>query len=268
MRRSIGPVILALVVSACGASSADIAGPRASGAPVRLTVLAAASLATVLPEIGRDFTREDPGVAFAFSFAGTDELAAQVRQGVQADVFAGASTKYGDQLAASGDIDPYRVFCTNRLVLVTPASNPARITSLRQLASKPVKLVIGSATVPVGSYTRTALGNLDSVYGAGYSSKVLSRVVSGEDSAASILAKVEAAEADAGFVYVTDALMAGSRVRTVELPSSVQAIATYPIAVVRTSAHPAEARRFVAFVLSSPAQRLLRAAGFGPAPAA
>jgi molybdate transport system substrate-binding protein len=159
------------------------------------------------------------------------------------------------------------VFCTNRLVLITPASNPASITSLQDLAAMRIKLVIGAETVPVGSYTRTVLSNLDQVYGPGYADKVLSNVVSNEDSVTSIVAKVQSGEADAGFVYVTDSRAAGTAVHTIALPADTQAVATYPIAVVTGTTHRPVAQQFVQFVVGPIAQGLLRAAGFGPAPA-
>jgi molybdate transport system substrate-binding protein len=232
----------------------------------KLTVLAAASLTKVFPQIGAEFTKAHPGVTFAFSFGGTDQLAAQIQQGAPADVFAGASTKYGDQLASAGDIRPYDIFCTNQLVLITPASNPAGITSLQDLATRKIKLVIGSETVPVGSYTRTVLGNLDSAFGSGYSDKVLANVVSNEDSVTSIVTKVQSGEADAGFVYITDALAAGSMVSTIKLPADAQAVAKYPIAVVSASRRTSVAQRFMDFVQTDAAQSLLVKAGFGPAP--
>jgi len=160
------------------------------------------------------------------------------------------------------------VFCTNRLVLITPASNPAGITSLQDLATKPVKLVIGAETVPVGSYTRTVLSNLSAVYGASYSDRVLANVVSNEDSVTSIVTKVQSGEADAGFVYVTDARAAGAAVNTITLPPEAQAVAKYPIAVVSASTSSTVARQFVDFVLSPTAQGLLARAGFGPPPGA
>jgi molybdate transport system substrate-binding protein len=252
--------LAALVLAGCGRSA------QGSKQTTTLTVLAASSLKDVFPQIGRTYSKEQPGTIFAFSFAGTDQLAAQIQQGAPADVFAGASTTYGDRLAGAGLIDPYHRFCTNRLVLVTPASNPAGITSLRDLASKPVKLVIGSESVPVGGYTRMVLASLDAVFGSGYSTSVLAKVVSNEGSATSILTKVRAGEADAGFVYVTDALAAGAAIRTIDLPEGAQATATYPIAAVTGGKEEAAARQFVAFVLSAPAQDLLRAAGFGPRP--
>jgi molybdate transport system substrate-binding protein len=263
VKRKAQSVVLAtgLVLAACSRSSS------ASSNPVKLTVLAAASLTNVFPRIGALFTKEHPGTTFDFSFAGTDQLSAQIQQGAPGDVFAGASTRYGDQLAGANEIGRYEVFCTNRLVLITPASNPARIASLQDLATTPVKLVIGSETVPVGTYTRTVLANLDSVYGSTYSTTVLGTVVSNEDSVTSIVTKIEAGEADAGFVYITDALAAGSKVTSIALPDDAQAVANYPIAVVKSSKNATVARKFVDFVLTAPPQAMLEAAGFGPPPA-
>jgi molybdate transport system substrate-binding protein len=222
----------------------------------------------VFPRIGTLFADEHPGVTFSFSFGGTDQLATQIQEGAPADVFAGASVKYGYQLAAANLIEPFDKFCTNQLVLVVPASNPAGISSLRDLATRPVKLVIGSETVPVGSYTWTVLKNLDEIYGSNYSRSVLSKVVSNEDSVTSIITKVQLGEADAGFVYITDSMATGSKVKAFTLPADAQAVATYPIAVVKASKHPTVARQFVDFVLTAPAQQLLGQAGFGPPPGA
>jgi molybdate transport system substrate-binding protein len=264
-------VSVGLLLAACGSGDASSSGSPSSDSSspkawTKLTVLAAASLTEVFPKIGAEFTKAHPDVTFTFSFGGTDQLAAQIQEGAPADVFAGASTRYGDQLAAAGQIKPYTVFCTNELVLIVPASNPAGITSLQDLATKDVKLVIGSETVPVGSYTRTVLGNLDSVYGSGYSDKVLANAVSNEDSVTSIVTKVESGEADAGFVYITDALAAGSKVKTLTLPATAEAVAKYPIAVVSATKNGTAAQQFADFVLTPPAQALLKQAGFGPPP--
>jgi molybdate transport system substrate-binding protein len=255
-------LLVGLFSAACGSSST----PEGSSGGVKLTVLAAASLTKVFPPIGPLFTKDHPNITFSFSFGGTDQLAAQIQQGAPADVFAGASAKYGDQLADANLIDPYEIFCTNQLVLITPASNPAGITSLQDLANKPVKLVVGAETVPVGTYTRTVLSNLDSVYGAGYSEAVLGKVVSNEDSVTSIVTKVQSGEADAGFVYITDSMAAGSQVSHIELPADAQAVAKYPIAAVKAGKNTGVAQQFVDFMLTEPAQGLLQQAGFGPPP--
>jgi molybdate transport system substrate-binding protein len=251
--------LLLLLFFGCGRSSG-------SSPESKLTVLAAASLSKVFPKIGDAFAAKHPGVTFAYSFGGTDALAAQIDQGAPGDVFAGASAKYGGQLAGDGLIDAWKPLCTNRLVVVVPRSNPAGIASLQDLARPGVKLVVGAETVPIGAYTRTVLGNLDSTYGSDYSAAVLANVVSNENDVEGVLTKVSVGEADAGFVYVTDARAAAGTVSTIPLPDSAQAVATYPIAAIRANGEADLARQFVAFALGPEGQRLLRAAGFEPPP--
>jgi molybdate transport system substrate-binding protein len=256
------PVLVAtLSVSACSTS-----GNAGTAKSRRLTVGAAASLSHVFPEIGKAFEAAHPGTGVQFSFAGTDAIVAQIEQGAPMDVFAGASASYGDGLASKGLIDPPVPFCSNSLVLVLPADDPAGISSLDDLTRSGIKLVIGADTVPIGSYTRKVLANLDGIYGAGYSSKVLANVVSNEDNVEGVITKVRLGEADAGFVYVTDSKNAGSSVKSIELPSEAQAMAVYPIAVVRASLVPDLARDFVAFVMGYQAQGILRSSGFQPPP--
>jgi molybdate transport system substrate-binding protein len=250
----------ALVAVSCSTSGAG--GPKTQ----RLTVSAAASLSHVFPQIGAAFEDQHGGVAVQFSFAGTDAIVAQVEQGAPVDVFAGASASYGEGLVSKGFIDTPAAFCTNSLVVVVPAANPAAISSLQDLTRSGVKLVIGAQTVPIGSYTRRVLAALDLIYGSDYSPQVLANVVSNEDNVEGVITKVRLGEADAGFVYVTDARSAGDAVKTVALPPQAQATAVYPIAVVRASRIAALAQQFVDFVIGPRGQQLLRAAGFGPPP--
>src|SRR5437016_5705446 len=98
--------------SAAGTGSGSNAGPSQT----MLTVFAAASLTKAFPVIGTMFTKQHANVSFRFQFAGTDQLAAQIEQGAPADVFAGASTTYGDELASKGFIDSPQPFATNRLL--------------------------------------------------------------------------------------------------------------------------------------------------------
>ena len=260
-------VLLALAVglaaAGCGSSGS---GSGASPSSVKLTVFAAASLNKVFPQIAAQFQKTHPGVTFSFNFAGTDTLTTQIEQGAPADVFAGASTKYATELAGKGLIDAPRTFATNRLVVIVPASDPAHIHSLRDLTKRGIKLVIGDATVPIGSYTRKVLGNLEAAYGPGYSGKVLNNVASEALDVTSILTAVSTGNADAGFVYVTDARSAGGKVTTIGLPAAAQAVASYPVAAVKASKNAAVAAQFTAFVLGPQAQALLAGAGFGPPP--
>jgi molybdate transport system substrate-binding protein len=262
-RRLATLVLLPLVVlslTACGGGTVRVG----DHAPSTITVLAASSLSKVFPRIAARFSAVSPSRAVRFSFAGTDSLVTQIEQGAPADAFAGASKKYGDQLATEGLVQTPQPFATNALVAIVPASNPVGISRLEDLAKPGVKLVIGAETVPIGSYTRTVLTNLDASLGSSFSEKVLANVVSNEDNVEGVLSKVRLGEADAGFVYVTDAKAAGADVRTVALPEAAQAVAVYPIAVVTKSPHAVLAEAFVRFVLSTEGQHLLRGAGFGP----
>ena len=277
LARAVATVLLAAALAAlataglvaaagCGSSGASgSSSPNASS--TKLTVFAAASLDKVFPQIAAAFRQSHPGVTFTFNFAGTDTLATQIEQGAPADVFAGASAKYGVELSGKSLIDAPRTFATNTLVVVVPAANPAHIASLRDLTKPGVKLVIGDATVPIGAYTRKVLGNLDAVYGAGYSAEVTKNVVSETLDVTSILTAVSLGNADAGFVYVTDARSAGDHVKTIALPAAAQAIASYPIGVVKASRSAATAQQFATFVLGPQAQAILRAAGFAAPPA-
>jgi molybdate transport system substrate-binding protein len=256
-------VLFAVGSSACGQTASGTRGGSAT-----LTVLAAASLNRVFPRIASAFSKSRPGVTVRFSFAGTDALVAQIEQGSPGDVFAGASAKYGDQLSGEGLVEVPRPFATNRLVLIVPPANPAKISSPGDLARAGVKLVIGAETVPVGTYSRKALENLDDLYGPSYSEAVLANVVSNEDNVEGVLTKVRLGEADAGLVYVTDSKAVGAAVRAIQLPDDTEAVATYPIAVVRLSPNRRLAAQFESFVLGPTGLRFLADAGFGPPPPA
>jgi molybdate transport system substrate-binding protein len=229
-------------------AAAASAGPARSGkATAGLTVLAASSLTNVFPQI--DSSNK-------YSFGGSDVLAAQIQQGAPADVYAAASPKYPQQLFQKGLVLQPVVFATNRLVLITPTSNPAGITNVYDLCKSGVKIDIGDKAVPIGSYTRQILTNLGLQC-------VLANVVSNEQNVRDILTKVSLGEADAGFVYVTDAKTVPGKVKTIFLPGWAQPHVKYEIAVVKSSSNQAAAAAFIAKVLSKPGQKLLLAAGFG-----
>ncbi len=215
-----------------------------------LIVYAAASLTDVFPQI-------DSGPRYSFGASST--LAAQISQGAPADVFASANTTIPDQLFAKGLVRKPVVFTRNRLVLVVPKSNPAGIHSVYDLRKPGVKLVIAAPGVPVGSYTRQVLKQM------GLTS-VLSNVVSQESDVRSVLSKVALGEADAGFVYSTDARTTPGKVRVLKIPAWAQPKVTYEIAVVSSSSNKAKAQRFIKEVLSKAGQKKLLAAGFLPIP--
>jgi molybdate transport system substrate-binding protein len=211
-----------------------------------LVVFAAASLTTVFPQIDKHPT---------YSFGGSNALAAQIRQGAPADVFASANTSIPRQLYDQGLVEKPVVFTRNALILVVPKSNPANIHVVRDVAKPGVKLVVAAPGVPVGDYTRIVLHNMN-LDGA------LKNVVSNESDVREVLAKVALGEADAGFVYTTDARTVRGKVATIGINWSAQPIVQYAVAVVKSSKHLKAARYYVAKLLRPVAQRKLRATGF------
>lgn len=227
------------------AVAAVLAVPASAGTP-RLTVYAAASLTEVLPRIE---------ARARYSFAGSDHLAIQIREGAPADVFASASPSYARDLYRRGLVERPRVFAENRLVVIVPRSNPGGIHAVADLARPGVRLVLGAPSVPAGKYARRALARL----GLG---AALQNVVSEEQDVKGVVGKVALGEADAGIAYVTDVEPVAGKVRTVAIPARGQPAVRYEIAVVGTSRHRAAARAYVARVLGKVGRSRLAAAGF------
>jgi molybdate transport system substrate-binding protein len=215
---------------------------------ILLTIYAAASLTTVFPQID---ARQ------RYAFAGSNQLAAQIRQGAPADVFASANTALPQQLYTEGLVEKPVVFTRNALILIVPRANPAKLSSVDDLRKPGVKLVLAAKGVPVGDYTRTVLHNLAL-------DDALANVVSNESDVREVLAKVALGEADAGFVYATDARTVRGKVATIGIRRSAQPIVRYAVAVVKASKQKVAARVFVRRLLAGPGQQKLRRAGFLP----
>lgn len=239
---------LAFATTAVAVGVAFLVGGTSAAPNAQITVYAAASLTDVFPKI--DSSQR-------YSFGGSNALAAQIQQGAPADVFASANMALPQQVAQKGLCSKPVVFTRNTLVLIVPRSNPAKIRSVYDLRKSGIKLVIAGAGVPVGSYTLQILKNMNLA-------SVLSNVVSRETDVREVLAKVALGEADAGFVYSTDAKTAPGRVTVLKLPAWAQPKVQYGICIVSSSGHKADARAFVAKVMSKAGQAKLRAAGFLP----
>jgi molybdate transport system substrate-binding protein len=236
------PVAVALALAVGLLARQASARPRA-----QLTVYAAASLTDVFPKI--DATEK-------YQFGGSNTLAAQITQGAPADVFASANTTLPDQLFSKGLCSKPVVFTRNTLVVVVPKANPAKIRSVYNLTKAGVKLVVAGPGVPVGTYTLQILKNMN------LSAAVLRNVVSRETDVREVLAKVALGEADAGFVYSTDAKTVSDRVTVIKVPAWAQPKVQYGICIVSKSGNKADARGFIARVLSKTGQARMRQFGF------
>jgi molybdate transport system substrate-binding protein len=164
-----------------------------------------------------------------------------------------------DTLGSDPGVEARTDFATNRLVIITPKDDPAGISSIADLAKPSVQLVLGAEGVPVGDYAREALDNADVLEPA------LANLVSNEQDDAAVVAKITAGEADAAIVYASD-VASGADVRAVDIPTSVNVVATYPIAIVASSFQPDLGQAFIDAVTGPDGQATLKAFGFGPPP--
>ena len=241
MRHRFASLLVALIVTATAAATASA---RPTATPP-LTIYAAASLTEVFKALDG---------AQNYSFAGSNALETQIRNGAPADIFASAAPLNTQRLFRAGIVDKPVTFTANRLALIVPKSNPAGIRSIYDLRSKPVKLVVAAPAVPVGGYTLTVLKKMGL-------SGVLSKVVSRESDVKAVTGKVALGQADAGFVYVTDARPVSDQVTVVRIPAWAQPRVRYEIAVVSTSPNKAAARAWIDTLLSARGQTALRNAG-------
>jgi molybdate transport system substrate-binding protein len=246
---AVAAVFAAVGLAACGDDSSD-------GSDSQLVVSAASSLEPAFTAYA-----EAAGIDAKQSFAGSDDLAAQIRQGVAPDVYAAANTSLPDELHAEGFVGEPVVFATNELVLAVPSDS--EITSVDDLAEPGTTLAIGDEGVPVGDYTREVLGRLP----AQESKAILDNVRSEEPDVAGIVGKLTQGAVDAGFVYVTDVAAAGDALSAIHLPQRLQPDVAYGAAAVEGASNPTGAQEFIDGLLRGDGAEALREAGFGPPPA-
>lgn len=260
-RTPLAALVLALLVGvalgACGSGDEEATGAAGASAaqPERVVVSAAASLKRALTSYGEAFEGGD----VRLSFAGSDELAAQIRQGIRPDVFAAANTKLPDALFAEGLVERPVRFATNELVLAVPAGSK-EVGSLDDLARDGVTIATGAEGVPVGEYTRTVLDRLPRARAAA----ILDNVRSQEPDVGGIVGKLTQNAVDAGFVYRSDVEGTGGELEAIELPDRLKPTVEYGVALVKGAPNPAGGRAFVDGLLDGAGARALRDTGFGP----
>jgi molybdate transport system substrate-binding protein len=233
-----------------------------------IVVSAAASLQGSFLEAGKIFEHDHPGTRIAFNFASSNQHANQIEQGAPVDVFASADMSLLKQLAGNNIITENSVIAHNKLTVIVSKNSSMKIEGLADLAKKGVRLIIAGSQVPAGRYARQFLqkADLTGSYGTDYSLRVLGNIVSEEPDLRMIAVKVAFGEGDAGIVYVSD--ITGdveNKVRTIAIPDQLNVIATYGIAIVKSSAHPENAKAFYSLLLSPKGQAILTKNGLQPA---
>ena len=221
----------------------------------QVVVSAASSLDTAF----REYV-DAAGIDAKMSFAGSDELATQIRQGVRPDVYAAASVTLPDQLHKEGLVGNPTVIATNSLVVAVPKDS--QIDSLDDLTQPGTTIAMGDPAVPVGIYTREVLGRLP----AEQRTAILDNVRSEEPDVSGIAGKLTQGAVDAGFVYVTDVTASDGELKAIQLPADLQPDVSYGAAVVSGAKNPGGARAFIDGLLRGDGAGALRKAGFTPPP--
>jgi molybdate transport system substrate-binding protein len=258
-KRIIGVMLAALLLAA----SAGYAEEHRE-----LTVFTAASLTGAFGEIGQMYKNET-NISVAFNFDGSQALRTQMENGAYADVFVSANEKLMKAAKNDGLMNNSSVviFTKNKLSLIVPKGNPARIINLSDLAKPGLKIVMGTKDVPVGDYALQIISKLgnDSAYGPDYKTKVLANVISQETNVNYVVTKVVLGEADAGFAYVSDITKnLTSKVDKIDIPDEYNVIAQYPMGILLESKYPVESREFMSLVMSDKGKAVLERYGFAP----
>src|ERR1700680_3714356 len=175
-------------------SASPSSSPSASALSGSITVFAASSLTGSFTQLATQFEAANPGVKVTFSFGASSTLATQIIAGAPADVFASASTKNMQQVVTAGDASGPSDFAKNVMEGAVPPSNPAKVTSVTDLAKSSVKVALCQPLVPCGTTAATVFKN----------AKITVKPVTLEPDVKSVLAKVALGDVDAGVVYVAD----------------------------------------------------------------
>ena len=249
-----GLAVVALAGCSSSSSSSAPAASTSSSASTTgsITVFAAASLMGTFTQLGKQFETAHPGDTVKFSFGPSSGLATEITSGAPADVFASAATANMDTVVSAGDASNPQNFAKNIMEVAVPPNNPANVKSVNNLAKKSVKTALCQPQVPCGVVAAEVFKNVG----------ITVKPVTLQADVKSVLAQVELGNVDAGMVYVTDVMAAGTKVKGVAIPANENASTLYPIATITSSKHESEAQAFVAYVLSPAGQQVLSAAGF------
>ncbi len=196
------------------------------------------------------------------TYANARDLAGRIMGGEAADVFASASPEHPRGLEEIGMAEELRAFASNRLVVAVPVASSAEDCEV--LAAPGVRVVIEVAGIPLGDYTREALGHLDAMIGGGFAKAALVNVVAQEQTVDAVAALLLAGLGDAAVLYATDVAARPDQLRAIELPAAAAVAVTCVACVVAADPDRARALAWVDGLTDPAAQDILGRAGFGP----
>jgi len=247
--------LAAVTVAGCssgGSSPSSSSSSGSSSSTGAITVFAAASLTGSFTQLGKQFEAAHKGDTVKFSFGPSSGLATEITSGAPADVFASAAPANMQQVVSAGDASNPQNFAKNIMEVAAPPNNPGKVKSVNDLAKKSVKVALCQPQVPCGVVAAEIFKNVG----------IKVKPVTLQPDVKSVLTQVETGNVDAGMVYVTDVMAAGSKVKGITIPASDNASTLYPIATINSSKHKSIAQAFVSYVLSPTGQQVLASAGF------
>ncbi|AIQ45273.1 molybdenum ABC transporter substrate-binding protein [Paenibacillus sp. FSL R7-0273] len=245
-------VLLATGVSAAAGSQAEAAVKK-----TEIIVSAAASLQDSLDKIAVQYEKQHPDIDLVFNYGASGTLQKQIEQGAPADLFFSAGDKQMKALVDGGLISENKQLLMNQLVLVVPSNSQTKITTITQLTDKAFKKVaVGQPeSVPAGQYAQQSL-TAKKVWDTLQSKLVFAKDVR------QVLSYVETGNADAGFVYKTDALTSKKVKIALTVGGHVHKAINYPVGIVKESDHQAEAKAFYNYVQTKTAGSVFTSYGF------
>jgi molybdate transport system substrate-binding protein len=241
-------------------------GVPPTAAPVELTILGAASLSGALDAAKTAYETASPGVTLVISTDSSSALETKIEQGAPADVFLSADTTNPAKLVTAGLANGAPVaFAGNKLTIIVPTDNPARITSPKDLARTGVTIIAAGDSVPITKYAKVLIANLakQAGYPTGFEAAYDANIVSMEENVKAVVAKIELGQGDAAICYVTDA-KASTKVTTIDVPPTANVAASYSGVVVKASANAAAAQGFLTWLAGTDGQAVLATFGFLP----
>ena len=259
----ISGLVLLLLVAQIGCVSA------AETNQTELMIFAAASLTGVIGDLDPVFEAAHPGVIVTSNFDSSATLETQIKEGAAADLFLPASSKNMDNLVKEKLIDNASVtpYATNKLAIIVPKDNPAKIVGLADLAKSGVKIVSETAEVPVRKYTEQMLNKTvnDTAYGQSFVDGFKANIVSEEINVAGATTKVALGEVDAGITYYSDVTKdLGEKITIIDIPEKLNVVASYPAGVLTESKQPDLAKEFIGLLTSEEGKAALKDYRFSP----
>ncbi|MFH0702406.1 MAG: molybdate ABC transporter substrate-binding protein [bacterium] len=225
-----------------------------------LTIMVAAGLTDIFKEFKTEFEKKHPNIKLNLNIAGSPELASQIENGVDADIFVSGNIKWMEYLVKHNLVDKYYILAINK-VIIGVNKEKSLVKSISDLSDKNVKLSMGDPNLPMGEY---ALKILDKLQKSGkmpesFTKDVQKNVVSKELNVKSIVAKIEFGEVDAGFIYKTDITDVNKdKIFAIQIPDEFNVIVKHPVAILKDSKNKELSKQFLDFILSKEGDAILK----------